>query len=69
MEPALAKDGLQIFLLGKSAETDFRKDTPGGLFGNHFYFLDIARALEVGNAESLALALNGKSWSQFRTGK
>lgn len=28
-EPALAKDGLQIFLSGKSAGTNFRKGTPG----------------------------------------
>lgn len=68
-EPALAKDGLQIFLLGKSAKTNFRKDTAGGLFGNHFYFWDIARQVNTDNAGSLAVALNGKTWSEFRSGK
>lgn len=65
-EPALAKDGLQIFLLGKSAKTDFRKDSPGGLFGNHFSFWDIARQVNAENAESLAQALDGKFWSRFK---
>jgi hypothetical protein len=68
-ETALAKDGLQIFLLGESAKTDFRKNTPGGLFGNHFYFWDIARQVKADSAESLAVALDGKFWGEFRSGK
>jgi hypothetical protein len=65
-EPALAKDGLQIFLLGKSSKTNFRKDTPRGLFGNHLYFWDIARQVNAETAESLAQALDGKFWSEFK---
>jgi hypothetical protein len=65
-ESALAKDGLQIFLLGKPAKTNFRKDLPVGLFGNHLYFWDIARQVNAESAESLALALTGKFWSEFR---
>lgn len=69
MSRCLPENGRQIFLLGNAAKTDFRKNSSGRLLRNHLHFRDIARELETGNAESLDLALNGKSWSQFRSGK
>lgn len=66
-EPALAKDGLQIFLLGKSAKTNFRKDTSGGLFANHFYLWGSSNELNTDGAEFVAQALDGKFWAYAKT--
>jgi len=61
----LREEGLQIFLLGAEVQTDFRKDTAGGLFGSHRYFRNIAKTLEAANAKDLASKLKGRKWSEF----
>jgi hypothetical protein len=53
----------RVFLLGPLEETDFRKDTPGGMQGSKRYF-------EVGHlnpttASALAMQLRGKTWTAF----
>jgi hypothetical protein len=55
---------LRVFLLGPLYDTDFRKDTPGGMFGSKRYF-NVAE-LKAADAQDLALRLNGKTWSQLR---
>lgn len=55
---------LRVFLLGPLHDTDFRKDTPRGMFGSKRYF-DVA-ALNAGDAQELASRLRGKTWSQLR---
>jgi hypothetical protein len=62
----LKNDGLQIFLLGASCETNFIKDSAGGLFGSHRYFWNIAKTLEAESAEQLAAKLRGRKWNEFR---
>lgn len=61
----LRDDGLQIFLFGESAPTEFAKDSPGGLQGSKLYFWDIARMLQAESAVDLANKLNGRKWSEF----
>lgn len=53
----------RIFLLGPLYETDFQKDSPGGMLASKRYF-DISR-LQIKTAEQLAEALKGKKWSEF----
>lgn len=53
----------RIFVLGPLYETDFQKDSPGGMMGSKRYF-DIS-GLQVKTAEQLADALKGKQWSAF----
>lgn len=55
---------LRIFLLGQLHDSDFRKDTPGGMFGSKRYF-DVS-ALDPADAQQLASKLRGKLWSQFQ---
>jgi len=55
---------LRVFLLGPLHDTDFRKDTTGGMFGSKRYF-NVA-ALEAADAQELASRLRGKTWSQLR---
>ena len=52
---------LRVFLLGPLHDTDFRKDTPGGMFGSKRYF-DVG-AFDV---EKLASQLREKTWSQLQ---
>lgn len=54
---------LRIFLLGPLYETDFRKDSPGGMMGSKQYFS--VKALSPNGVEQLAQDLRGKPWSQF----
>lgn len=54
----------RVFLLGTLYDTDFRKDTPGGMYGSKQYF-DVG-ALNAPDAQALALALHGKTWSELR---
>ncbi|WP_222704349.1 hypothetical protein [Flaviflexus massiliensis] len=54
---------LQVFVLSEVEETDFRKDTPGGMFGSKQYFRDIPT--EVSNAKELANFLRGREWSKW----
>lgn len=53
----------QFFLLGPKHQTDFKKDTSGGMLHSKIYFRGIAKHVE--NAEELAKKLSGKSWSEF----
>ena len=53
----------RVFLLGSLYETDFRKDSPGGMQASKRYF-DISE-LQVETAEQLAEALKGKRWSEL----
>lgn len=51
----------RIFLLGELFETDFRKDSKGGMMGSKQYF-----AVSAETAEGVATELNGKVWSKFK---
>ena len=53
----------RVFILGPQFETDFRKDSPGGMQSSKRYF-DVS-SLQVQNAEQLAEQLDGKVWSTF----
>jgi hypothetical protein len=55
---------MRVFLLGQIQETDFQKDTPGGMYGSKRYF-DVAM-LNAVDAQELASRLRGKSWSQLQ---
>jgi hypothetical protein len=57
----------RVFLLGQLYETDFRKDTPGGMQGSKIYF-DIGQ-LRIADAHSLADALRDKTWSNYLSEK
>jgi hypothetical protein len=54
----------RVFLLGALYDTDFRKDSPGGMQASKQYF-DIG-PLGVSDAPALAGALQGKNWSGLR---
>ena len=55
----------RVFILGKLHDTDFHKDSWGGMMGSKQYF-DISRLKPV-DAEDLASKLNGMSWSELLT--
>lgn len=55
---------VRVFLLGSLVETDFVKDTTGGMQSSKQYF-DIA-GLNVKGPEDLAVALSARTWSQLR---
>jgi len=52
----------QVFLLGDLFETDFRKDSPGGMMGSKQYF-DIS-PFNSTNEQALADDLRGREWSE-----
>ena len=54
----------RVFLLGPLHETDFHKDSPGGMQSSKQYF-DI-EPLKAPDAATLAAALHGKTWSDLR---
>jgi hypothetical protein len=54
---------LQIFLLDKKANTNFIKDSSGGMLNPKKYFWDIAK--DLSNSEELAEKLKDKKWSDF----
>ena len=54
---------MRVFLLGDLFETEFRKDSPGGMMGGKQYF-NIS-ALGAKNAQELARVLSGKLWSEI----
>ncbi len=54
---------IRVFLLGKLYETNFQKDSRGGMFSSKRYF-NIAK-LQAANVEELSEKLNGKKWSEF----
>ena len=51
---------IRVFLLGHLFETDFRKNSPGGMLQSKRYF-DIAPS-QAKNAEELAQRLKGHVW-------
>lgn len=53
----------RIFLLDILHDTEFIKDTAGGMLGNHQYF-NISR-LKTEDTTSLANLLKGRTWSEF----
>jgi hypothetical protein len=54
---------LQIFLLSQGAETNFKKETSGGMLQSKKYFRDIA--LDCTNSKELALKLKDKNWGEY----
>lgn len=54
---------IQVFLLGDKAETNFIKDSSGGMYGSKKYFIDIA--LDCMNSQELANKLKNRNWSDF----
>jgi hypothetical protein len=55
---------VRVFVLGPAAETDFRKDTSGGMMGSKQYF-DVG-PLPASGAESLARELGDLTWSELQ---
>lgn len=53
----------RVFLLGQLVATSFVKDTPRGMQGSKQYFWVDSR-----DAEDLAEQLNGRTWSEWRSG-
>ncbi len=58
-----AERPLRVFILGELYDTNFIKDTPGGMLGSKQYF-EIGR-LGAEDAVSLAEELRNKFWSDF----
>lgn len=56
---------MRVFILGDFFRTDFRKASPGGLFGSKKYF-DIEK-LNVETVEDLATKLKGKTWENYES--
>ena len=54
---------VRVFVLDDLSPTDFRKASPGGLFGSKKYF-DIKK-LQVVDVEDLATKLKGKTWENY----
>ncbi len=54
----------RVFVLGESIETDFIKDSPGGMFGSKMYVC--IEKLKAESTVDLARKLNGRKWSEFR---
>jgi hypothetical protein len=54
---------MRVFLLGDLHETEFRKDSPGGMMGSKQYF-NIA-SLGASDASALADVLRGRTWSDI----
>ncbi|HBR57661.1 MAG TPA: hypothetical protein DEA22_09355 [Blastocatellia bacterium] len=54
---------IRVFLLKDLHQTDFIKDSPGGMFGSKLY-LNV-EDLRVSNSEDLAKKLFGRKWSEF----
>lgn len=60
------RDGFpwRVFVLDEPNETEFKKDTRGGMMGSKLYF-DL-RGLDTDSTKGLAERLRGKVWSDFR---
>lgn len=54
---------VRVFVLGILQETDFKKDTRGGMQGSKQY-IDVSK-LGVDTAGFLAMKLRGKTWTDF----
>ena len=57
----------RVFLLGETHETNFIKDSKGGMMGSKKY-MDISH-LNASDAEDLAKKLNNKTWSEIESGR
>ena len=57
----------RVFLLGETHETNFKKDSKGGMMGSKKY-MDISH-LDASDAEDLANKLNNKTWSEVESGR
>lgn len=55
---------IRIFCLGELFDTNFEKDSKGGMIGHKQYF-DIT-SLAANDAQDLAIKLAGKKWSAFQ---
>jgi hypothetical protein len=55
----------RVFVLGRLHETNFEKDTPGGMFGSKKYF-DIS-SLKPTSASELAEALKSRTWTDLNS--
>jgi hypothetical protein len=55
----------RVFLLGDLFQTDFAKETKGGMWVSKQYF-DVS-SLKIKTAEELAEALRGKKWADLKT--
>ena len=56
---------VRVFVLGDLSPTDFRKASPGGLFGSKKYF-DIEKS-KVADVKDLATKLEGKTWENYES--
>ena len=54
---------LQVFLLSGGEETNFYKETSGGMFQSKKYFWDIAKSSK--DSKDLAIYLQDKKWGDF----
>ena len=54
---------VRVFLLEKLIQTNFIKDSPGGM-REHNLYLNVEK-LKVNGAHELAQKLDGKKWSEF----
>lgn len=54
---------LQVFLLSNKAETNFLKETTGGMLQSKKYFWDIA--IDCTNSKELAKKLRDKNWGNY----
>lgn len=57
---------LQVFLLSEGTETNFIKDSSGGMQTSKIYFEDIAKKVNADSVSELAAKLKDKKWEDFR---
>lgn len=57
----IKRNPIQVFLLSNCHNVDFRKDSPGGLYGSKKYF----EIKECKNIDDLAAIINNSIWSKF----
>ena len=53
---------LQVFLLSNEERVSFIKDSDGGMYGSKIYF-----DIECNDVKDLAVKINGRKWSSFRS--
>lgn len=56
---------IRVFVLGERFSTNFKKDSPGGMFGSKTYLNVNKVGVSVSGARELATKLNNKLWSEF----
>ena len=60
----IKKVPIQVFLLEKGVDTNFKKESSGGMFTSKQYFWDIAK--DCPDSASLAAKLKNKEWGDFK---